>query len=94
MGYRTIPVLFSVVVIFTVGYLLGYGSTFVFGNRLPYQGARLPGLFVIPLLIGLGMMKVGDKLEALGKKRSNLETFINGALFAFSFMLARYFVAK
>lgn len=92
---KAISWLFSFVCYVVGGYLLGIGSTFIFKNHvLLNRSLRLTALFIIPLVIGFLMMKIGNSIETRGKGRSGLETFFNGAVFAFFFCLARYFAAR
>lgn len=71
--------------------VLGLLSTLLFPE--PFITARplaIAYLILGPLLIGWIMARLGRALELKNKRRSSLERFGYGWLFAFSFTLARF----
>ena len=79
----------------------GFGGLFGVISSIPFpdpfiasEAGRITYLIVAPLVIGIAMAQIGRYMDARGKKRSSLESFGFGWLFAFSFALARFIATK
>lgn len=97
--WRTMPpsgrVVLKIVFCAGIGTLFGVLSSIPFSEPfIASETGRIVYLLVVPLVLGVTMAQVGKYMTARGKKRSSLESFGFGWLFAFTFALARYLATK
>ncbi len=72
------------------GVLLGLMSIALVPHHfLKTEAARWINLFATPILLGLFMRWRGEKLTTRGKRKTTLDSFWMGFLFAFAFALVR-----
>jgi hypothetical protein len=77
-----------------VALLFGWLSTRLFPNSfISWEWLRIAYLVIAPVFVGLVMSKIGSYFTARNKRRSALEDFGFGWLFAFTFALARHHFA-
>jgi hypothetical protein len=70
--------------------LCGWLSSLAFPEPiLTHEGLRVTYLVIGPVVLGAAMSGVGRLMSARGKKRTSLESFGFGWLFAFTFALTR-----
>ncbi|NNE67465.1 MAG: hypothetical protein HKN33_12940 [Pyrinomonadaceae bacterium] len=77
-----------------IGLMLGGVSVLVFPDSfIGHQDLRLLNLIITPVLAGLVMMSIGALRTRKGQDLIRLDSFLYGALFAFSIAIVRFALA-